>query len=257
MTAAPNATDQRLERDPPCGPCKGTGQVKIAKSCTLELVEPITWTKVRSRRRGKRKKDAPAPETEILEALEFQRAKLRHLVKIDGLATQAGAGRLMELLTRQPSNVINQIDPQDLPLVALAIGIVSAEDADDLSSYVDDPDELDELLGELLVEWDAAECVHCAGTGRPLAELEDKAVRLQVPIDNQGEELAELRFWRPDFGTIRQAGAKGGELTLVFELLKEVCRLTDRAVGEIDPVDLPAIAEVVQGFFSKRRRIGR
>lgn len=255
MTAAQTATDERLERNPPCVPCNGTGQIRLAQSCTLELDEPITWTKVRKR---KRRKGTPEPEPETLERFEFQRAKLRHLVKIDGLGPNAGAGRLTELLTRQPSHVVNQLDPRDLPLVALAIGVCSTADAADLVEYVDDPDELEELLAELDVDWSDVECVHCGGTGRPLEPLEGLPIRLQVPIENQGEELAELRFWRPDFGTIREAG-KGnrGELAIVFELLKEVCRLTDRAVGEIDPVDLPAIAEVVTGFFTKRRRIGR
>lgn len=253
----PIASDDRPapERTAPCGPCNGTGKIRFAQSCVLELVDPITYKKVARR---KRRKGSPEPETVTVERLEFQRAKLRHLFKLDGLGSQTAAGTLMELLSRQPAYVIDKLDPQDLPLVGLAIGVVSTGSADDLVEYVEDPDELDELLEELDIDWAEVECVHCDGTGRPLPDLDGIRIRLQVPISNQGDELDELRFWRPDFGTLRQASSGGrGELGIVFHLVRDVCRLTDRAVGELDPIDLPAIAEVVAGFFQKRRKTGR
>ncbi len=79
------------------------------------------------------------------------------------------------------------------------------------------------------------------------------AVTLAVPVEWQGQKIAEVTVRRPkvkDLRAIEQASqGRQSQLDQGVEMIAQLTGLPREAVDELDAQDFTAISEVIAGFF--------
>jgi hypothetical protein len=81
-------------------------------------------------------------------------------------------------------------------------------------------------------------------------------VELSKPIRKAGREVASLEIREPTLADIRALDAGKGEGEKLALLIRHLAGLTQREADEIASRDLPAIGEVIAGFFDGSLRTG-
>lgn len=78
-----------------------------------------------------------------------------------------------------------------------------------------------------------------------------KSVTLAVPVEWQGQKIAEVTVRRPKVKDLRaiEASARGSQLDQGATMIAQLTGLPPDAVDELDAADFTAISEVIAGFF--------